>query len=391
MKKKICMILSVLLLVASMPLTVFAGELPTPKLDTPEFQVPDNMPDAFASLQDKYNTAIERLQDKGLGVNNYKDGIGELKAPPGFGKGPDGLSSAEDIFNERYGDMWNNQSINSDFTNQHLESKDDRIKDWKENYEELGETPSFNPLPELEDLPEYTLPELKPLNKDIQLTKKTLTSYAKMSDSEFNNYLGNLEKEYRSFFNQKQPGEVAFEEMANVPSFEITNKWADLMESPEEAASKYKFMTDEERADMINNREKLEGFDEINSKTLEDIKWENSLLDKLTNAGKNLINGIKGGIGKLFGNDSKASKQAKSDEKQYKDTYKKYYNKGGVLFGNKEQSKQRHQILDVFKEHGIYDRDKDRSKASNKKEMGKLIEDNMDLLKKEIPGFKAYD
>lgn len=425
MRKRLCAVLAVILLFTSIPATALAGELSTPKLDVPEFKVPDNMPDAFSSLRDKYDSAIEGMKKQGLDVNNYKDGIGELTAPEGFGKGPDGMSSAEDIFKERYGDMWNERPVNSDFANQNLKGKEERVKEWEENHPELGERPSFDPLPELEDLPEFTLPKLKELEKDVQLTKKTLTSFAQMSDSEFNNYISNMEKKYMAVFNQKQPGEIAFEQMANVPAFQVTNKWADLMKSPSEVMDEYSFLTPAQRADLIANRSKPAGFDEINSTTLDDLNQkykEKTLLGKLQTLGKNLLDKGKETVNKagdslknLFNisnkNDQSIGKKLldkgkeavkktgdffknlfnKNDQsKEYKDIYKKYYDKGSFFFKNKEQDKQRQQILDVFEKYDIYDRNKDRKKASDPEYMGKLIKDNMDLLKKKIPGFKSF-
>ena len=417
MRKRLCAVLAVILLFTSIPATALAGELSTPKLDVPEFKVPDNMPDAFSSLRDKYDSAIEGMKKQGLDVNNYKDGIGELTAPEGFGKGPDGMSSAKDIFKERYGDMWNERPVNSDFANQNLKGKEERVKEWEENHPELGERPSFDPLPELEDLPEFTLPKLKELEKDVQLTKKTLTSFAQMSDSEFNNYISNMEKKYMAVFNQKQPGEIAFEQMANVPSFQVTNKWADLMKSPSEVMDEYSFLTPAQRADLIANRSKPAGFDEINSTTLDDLNQkykEKTLLGKLQTLGKNLLDKGKETVNKagdFFKNDQSIGKKLldkgkeavkkagdffknlfnKNDQnKEYKDIYKKYYDKGSFFFKNKEQDKQRQQILDVFEKYDIYDRNKDRKKASDPEYMGKLIKDNMDLLKKEIPGFKSF-
>lgn len=395
MRKRLCAVLAGILLFTSIPATALAGELSTPKLDVPEFKVPNNMPDAFSSLRDKYDSAIEGMKKQGLDVNNYKDGIGELTAPEGFGKGPDGMPSAEDIFKERYGDMWNERPVNSDFANQNLKGKEERVKEWEENHPELGERPSFDPLPELEDLPEFTLPKLKELEKDVQLTKKTLTSFAQMSDSEFNNYISNMEKKYMAVFNQKQPGEIAFEQMANVPAFQVTNKWADLMKSPSEVMDEYSFLTPAQRADLIANRSKPAGFDEINSTTLDDLNQkykEKTLLGKLQNLGENLLDKGKEAVNKagdflknLFNISNK-----NDQSKEYKDIYKQYYDKGSFFFKNKEQDKQRQQILDVFEKYGIYDRNKDRKKASDPEYMGKLIKDNMDLLKKEIPGFKSF-
>ena len=73
MKKKVaCLILSVLILFTCIPIATFAGDLPDIKLEVPEFEVPDNMPDAFESLREKYELALEGLlKAEGFGVNNF--------------------------------------------------------------------------------------------------------------------------------------------------------------------------------------------------------------------------------------------------------------------------------------------------------------------------------
>lgn len=386
MKNKLYFMLSALLLSLSITVNAFAGELSTPKLDVPKFEVPDNMPDAFNSLLDKYNLAIEGMKEKGLDVNNYKNGIGDLTPPEGFGKTPEDLPSAEDIFKERYGDMWKNKPLDSDFGLKNLEGKDEKIKEWEESHTDL------KPMPELENLPEFELPKLKTLQKDVQLSQKTLTSFAKMSDKEFNNYISNLEKKYTAIFNQKQPGEIAFENMKNPPAFQVTNKWANLMESPESLANNYKFLTDAEIQNMINKMSKPAGFDEIASKSFDELKNEvNKDAGNIFGEIKDRVLNTVGGLREKFGFNIDSIKGLLTGDKSdvYIDAYEKYLNNGNIIDIVKS-TPQREKIFEVLKKHGIYDKDKESwiSRAFNKKEFGKIIYDNLDLLKKEIPDLK---
>lgn len=82
--------------------------------------------------------------------------------------------------------------------------------------------------------------------------------------------------------------------------------------------------------------------------------------------------------------------QKDKDKIEYKEYFNKYYSK---TFTSKDQNKQRKKILEVFKEHGVFDRSEsisNRFKAANEEFMGKLIKENEDLLKKEIEDFKSF-
>lgn len=363
MKKKVtCLILSTLILSTYVPLTAFAGDLPDIKLEVPEFEVPDNMPDAFESLRDKYDMALEGLKAEGFGVNNFPNGLGELEPPPGFGSKAKSLPSAESLFVEKYGDMWKKRTLNKDFALQHLEGKDETIDEWEKSH---------------------------PTDKK-ELKQKSLESFQKMSQAEFDSYVDNLAKTYKEMF-KTLDGEKAYNSMPTSPSLKATNKWADIMKSPEEVAKEHQFMTEAEKSAKISSRTKPEGFDEINSQHVDQdafIKAKQIESEDNRHLFEKAIDGVKDF---LFGEDEigkMAKQQKEQDKKRYKDTYEKYYYQGGQ-HTSKEQKEQRRKILDVFEEHGIYEEKRDFS-DSNKEKMGKLIEDNIDLLEKEIPGFKSF-
>jgi len=365
MKKKItCLILSVIMLFTCIPIVAFAGDLPDIKLEVPEFEVPDNMPDVFESLSDKYDLALKGLEEEGFGVNNFPDGLGELQPPAGFGSSFDKLPDAESIFTEKYGDMWNNKNLKTVSSSSLLDNKDEVTKEWK------------NSIPTTQK----------------ELTQKTLTLFEKMPQPDLNNYINNLENKYTNMFSKTLDGEIVYKNLQNVPVLEVKNKWADLMQLPSnlnDIKDEYAFKTDEQKKDMIDNRYLPEGYEDIKNTKLEESSKKDS---------GGFFNGIKNTLsnffGKIFGKkDSvkdKAEQQKEKDSNKYKDIYKKYYYQGGQNT-SKEQNEQRKQILDVFKEYGIYDRNNDGGAISrNEEKMGKLIEENMDLLEKEIPGFKSF-
>jgi polyhydroxyalkanoate synthesis regulator phasin len=356
-KKLICLILSTLVLSTCIPIAAFAGDLPDIKLEVPEFEIPDNMPDAFESLRDKYDMALEGLKAEGFGVNNFPNGLGKLEPPPGFGSSLDKLPDAESLFVKKYGDMWRERPLNKKLASSLLNNRKDAIKEWE------------NSIPDSQK----------------ELTQKTLDLFKKIPQPELDNYISNLENKYKNMFTQALSGETAYENMKNAPSLEITNKWADLMKLPSNIESEYAFKTEEEKQNIINNRYLPEGFEEIKNTKIENSPRESN----------NFFDGIKNAISSIFGGknnvEKKAEQQKEKDVTRYEDIYEKYYYKGGE-HTSKEQNNQRKQILDVFKKYGIYNRGDDwGGKSKNKQEMGKLIEDNMDLLEKEIPGFKAFD
>lgn len=366
MKKKItCLILSVVMLFTCIPIATFAGNLPDIKLEVPEFEVPDNMPDAFESLREKYELALKGLKEEGFGVNNFPNGLGELKPPPGFGSSLDEFPDAESLFVKKYGNMWKERPLNKKLASSLLNNRDEAMKEWE------------NSIPDTQK----------------ELTQRTLDLFEKMPPPDLDNFISNLESKYKNMFNQPLAGELTYEKMKNVPSFEVTNKWADLMKLPSDIEKEYSFKT--EKQDMIDSKYLPEGYEEtldkIANTEIADKPKKPTIIDSLADK----IGGVANGIKSLFGRKSKIGEmikeQKEKDASRYREIYEKYYYKGGKNT-SAEQNKQRQQILDVLKEHGIYNRwDDFAGKSRNKEEMGKLIEENMDLLEKEIPGFKAFD
>jgi len=364
MKKKInCLILSVLFIFTCFPLNVFADDnsLPDVKLEVPEFKVPDNMPNASESLKEKYDSALEGLKSEGFGVNNFPNGLGELEPPPGFGSSLEKSPDAESLFIEKYGDMWKEKPLDKDFTSKISDDKKNAITEWEKS---------------------------KPSSQK-ELTLKTLDLFEKMPKPELKNYISNLESKYQNMFKQTLAGETAYKNMKNAPSFQVTNKWADLMNTPDNIKKEYAFKTEQVKKDAISNRYLPEGYKEAKNTKLDDSpQGFGNFFKGAKNTFKSTLGNIKD-IGK-----SKIGKKAKNpkekDATKYEDTYNKYFYKGGKNT-SKEQNKQRKQILNTFKKHGVYNRSDDWGKKSrNKQEMGKLIENNKNLLEKEIPGFKAF-
>lgn len=357
------MIISTLVLSTCFSMTAFAGNgLPDIKLEVPEFKVPDNMPDAFESLSNKYDLALKGLEEQGFGVNNFPNGLGELQPPAGFGSSFDELPDAESILTKKYGDMWNNKNLKTASSTSLLDNKDDVMKKWK------------NSIPTTQK----------------ELTQKTLTLFEKMPQPNFDNYMSNLENKYTNMFSKILDGETAYKNLQNVPALEVKNKWADLMQLPNnlnDIKDEYAFKTDEQKKDMIDNRFLPEGYKAAKNAKLKESSQKND--------DGGFFSGIKKVIDNLFGKGNsikdKAEQQKEKDSDRYSDYYKKYYYQGGENT-SKEQNDQRKQILDVFKKYGIYDRNDDwGGKSKNKEKMGKLIEENMDLLEKEIPGFKSFE
>jgi len=368
MKKKItCLILSVVMLFTCIPIVAFAGDLPDIKLEVPEFGVPDNMPDAFESLREKYELALEGLKEEGFGVNNFPNGLGELELPPGFGSSLDELPDAESLFIEKYGNMWKERPLNKKFASSLLNNRDEAMKEWG------------NSIPDTQK----------------ELTQRTLDLFKKMPPPDLDNFISNLESKYKNMFNQPLAGELTYEKMKEVPSFEVTNKWADLMKLPSDIEKEYSFKTEKEKQDMIDSKYLPEGYEEaldkIANTEIADKPKRPTIIDSLADKIGNVVNGIKSLFGGKNKVEEKAKEQKEKDASRYEEIYEKYYYKGGKNT-SAEQNKQRQQILDVLKKHGIYSRwDDFAGKSRNKEKMGKLIEENMDLLKKEIPGFKAFD
>lgn len=386
-KRIMCLMLSVLMLSSCISAIVFAGKLPDIKLEIPEFKVPDDMPDAFESLRKKYELALEELRKEGFEVNNFPDGLGELEPPEGFGSTLDELPDAESLFIEKYGDMWKERPLNTNFASSLLNNKDEAIKGLEKNMSSA--------------LKEFSQKKIS----QKELTQKTLDSFEKMSQLDLNNYISTLESKYKNMFNQPLSGEAVYKQMKNIPSFQITNKWADLMKSPSDVKKEYSFKTEQEIQNILNSSKNLpEGYEEAlktiqNTQIADTPEKPKTVLDNMIDGIRNGINGIKNGITSILSKilpgsknsvEEKAEKQKQEDAKKYEDIFRKYYYKGGQST-SKEQDNQRKKILEVFEKYGIYSRNKDRSKAGNAQEMGKLIEQYMDLLKKEIPDFKAFE
>lgn len=366
MKKQIFRITVAFTLLFSFFTPVFASaayKLEVPELEIPELDVPDNMPDVSESLREKYESALEGLIDEGFGENNYIDGLGELELPEGFGREIDPNLDAESIFAEKFGNI----NANHGQFNQNLLNKGRKGKPDKE---------------------------------------------------EMKNYMNHLTNKYERLFQYKKVVErdKVFNSIKIKP-FEASSKWEAVLETPEEAMNRFSNIqysaADKEK--MIKNREKPANFEE-NLKLHEDAEnkynetegrfsevytepdgYKNWLFKQIGTAakkigsfGKSITNGIKNLFGK---GDSKvedlAEQQIQTDADIYRDYFKKYYYEKDKS-ESKERSEQRHKILDVFEKHGIYDRRKDK-KATDEEYIGKLIYDNMDLLKKEIPDLKEYE
>lgn len=125
MKKNLVLLLIIgILSTTIIPVNVFAETSKT------SLNIPSNMPDPNKSLKEAYNGALDGLKKEGFGINNYKNGIGELKAPEGYGK------NADEVFKEKYGDMWKDKTVNMEWASKGLEGKpsDAELKNYISNF-----------------------------------------------------------------------------------------------------------------------------------------------------------------------------------------------------------------------------------------------------------------
>lgn len=187
-----------------------------------------------------------------------------------------------------------------------------------------------------------------------------------------------LEKYNSTFENFNKNNESKFKK--STPILEKDSKWDRFFVPAEDIEETFSLNKNDVKNNSINFDEKL---------NQEKIKIENFDME-VGFKKKNVFHKTKD----FFTEDLKIKEflglQKDKDKIEYKEYFNKYYSK---TFTSKDQNKQRKKILEVFKEHGIFDRSEsisNRFKAANEEFMGKLIKENEDLLKKEIEDFKSF-
>ena len=191
-----------------------------------------------------------------------------------------------------------------------------------------------------------------------------------------------LEKYNSTFENFNKNNESKFKK--STPILEKDSKWDKFFVPAEDIEETFSLNENNAKNDLRNFDEKLNQEKRKIENKIENFDMEASFKKE------NVFHKMKD----FFTGDFKIKEflglQKDEDKIEYKEYFNKYYNK---TFASKEQNKQRKKILEVFKEHGIFDRSEsisNRFKAADEEFMGKLIKEHEDLLRKEIEDFKSF-
>lgn len=293
------------------------------------------------SLEEKYKNALKELEEKGFGVNNFPDGLEH----PEIKEGKD----AETLFKEVFGDK--------------LE-------------EIILEVPA----------------------------------------SEKNKTIRNLEQEYKSIINKMDnKSSNRKQEIENMLSEKLKERDANSEKLLEELKEKY--APDQEVDKKINEMKKnMLDYDSILNQTrdaqrfIRDKRQKKGIKETLSNGMEKVFDGAEKTLGFLTGkekdkysleeieklqenynNPEGIGLSKKEQELLFKDSYARYYYQKKGKQSN-EQEAQRKEILKVLKDYNIFDSSKIKNffKKNDEKFMGKLMIDNLELLEREVSGFKGF-
>ncbi|QUH22118.1 hypothetical protein [Alkaliphilus sp. B6464] len=344
---KMVSILICSILMANTSTIVFANnlntKLPDVQIEKSDFEPLDNMPDPTQSLKEVFDNAVEELVNQGFGENNYPNGFGELNAPEGFGK------SAEQLFSEKYGELWYNQPMDTS-----------KLKD---------------------------------------------NMKGKPSDSEFKNIINNAKaqhslndiiSEYKSGFDRN----IGSFEKSKAAWNEASSTWANMLPSKSELLN-YKPIDTDALAQQMANKQGDERWKATFYGSKAPINPIKDLFGYFQEKVGGAVNSAKESLGldviedKFKNNfvtdliDKYKDSEARLEKDMYKEVYSKYYGKSGLLSAfNKKNVEKASEVNRIFKENGIYDTTSSLSESTKLNDpiyMGKLIEQNKDLLKKENP------